>query len=109
MADRVGRGEIWLLHLPKPDKRRPVLILTRSSLIQLLHTVTVVAITSTLRGSPTEVELGIAEGLKQVSCANLCNLFTVHQRDLRTFVGSVDPKKMSEVCRALAIMTGCGS
>ena len=107
MADRLNRGEIWLLHMPQPDKRRPVLVLSRPSLIGLLHTVTVAAITSTLRGSPTEVEIGVAEGLKQVSCVNLCNLFTVRQHDLRTFVGSAGPQKMADVCKALAIATGC--
>ena len=71
MADRLNRGEIWLLDLPRPDKKRPVLILSRPSLIRLLHTVTVAAVTSTLRGAPTEVELGVAEGLKGASCVNL--------------------------------------
>ena len=42
MARELNRGEIWLLDLPRPDKRRPVLILTRRRLIGLLHTVTVV-------------------------------------------------------------------
>lgn len=107
MAERIGRGEIWLLRLPQPDKRRPVLVLSRPSLLRLLHTVTVAAITSTLRGSPTEVELGTAEGLKQTSCVNLCNVFTVQQDELKTFVGSVGPDKMSQVCRALAIACGC--
>jgi mRNA interferase MazF len=107
MAERLNRGEIWLLDLTRPDKRRPVLILSRPSLIPLLHTVTVAAITSTLRGSPAEVELGIAEGLKQTSCVNLCNLFTVHQKDLRNFVGTVSREKMLEVCRALAIACAC--
>ncbi len=107
MAERLNRGEIWLLELPRPDKRRPVLVLSRPSLIPLLHTVTVAAVTSTLRGSPTEVEFGVAEGLKQVSCVNLCNLFTVHQRELRSFVGTVSREKMLEVCRALAIALAC--
>jgi len=107
MAGRLNRGEIWLLHLARPDKRRPVLILSRPSLIPLLHTVTVAAITSTLRGSPTEVELGTPEGLKQLSCVNLCNLFTVHQRELRSFVGTVSGEKMLEICRALAISLAC--
>jgi mRNA interferase MazF len=107
MADRLDRGEIWLLQLPRPDKRRPVLVLSRSSLLPLLHTVSVAAITSSLRGSPTEVELGSEEGLKQVSCVNLCNLFTVRQDQLRTFVGSLSAAKMREVCRALAVATGC--
>ena len=108
MAEEVSRGQIWLLQLPHPDKRRPVLVLTRQALIPLLNTATVAAITSTLRGSPTEVELDLAEGLKQRSCVNLCNLFTVRRNDLKVFVGTVAPAKMREVCRALAIATGCG-
>jgi mRNA interferase MazF len=107
VAERVTRGEIWLLELPRPDKRRPVLVLTHPSLIPLLHTATVAAITSTLRGSPTEVELGIGEGLKHPSCVNLCNLFTARQQSLKVFVGTVGAEKMLEVCRALAIATGC--
>ena len=107
MVERVNRGEIWLLDLPRPDKRRPVVVLTRPSLIRLLQTVTVATVTSTLRGSPTEVEIGPAEGLKQTSCVNLCNLFTVRQKDLKMFVGTVGPAKMAEVCRALAVANGC--
>ena len=84
-----------------------MLVLSRVSLIQLLHTVTVAAITSTLRGSPTEVQLGIENGLKQPSCVNLCNVFTVRQSELRTFVGSVDSRVMNDVCRALAVACGC--
>ncbi|HVT15712.1 MAG TPA: type II toxin-antitoxin system PemK/MazF family toxin [Thermoanaerobaculia bacterium] len=107
MAEQVSRGEIWLLELQRPDKRRPVLVLSHPALIPLLHTATVAAITSTLRGSPTEVEVGVAEGLKHLSCVNLCNLFTARQRDLKVFVGAVGPEKMLEVCRALAVATGC--
>jgi mRNA-degrading endonuclease toxin of MazEF toxin-antitoxin module len=107
MAERVSRGDIWLLDLQRPDKRRPVLVLSHPALIRLLHTATVAAITSTPRGSPTEVEVGIAEGLKHHSCINLCNVFTARQQDLKVFVGTVGPAKLLEVCRALAIATGC--
>ena len=107
MARTLNRGEIWLLALPRPDKRRPVLVLSRPSLIGALHTVTVAAVTSTLRGSPTEVAVGPDEGLRSVSCVNLCNLFTVPQRDLRRFVGAMSVDKMRSVCRALAIACGC--
>ncbi len=96
-----------MLDLPRPDKKRPVLILSRPALIPLLHTVTVAALTSTLRGSPTEVELGVSEGLKQVWCVNLCNLFTVRKTQLRRFVGTVGPTKMQAVCRALGVACGC--
>jgi mRNA interferase MazF len=107
MAETLSRGDIWLLAPGRPRRRRPVLVLSRPSLIELLHTVTVAAITSTLRGSDTEVELGIDHGLKQASCVNLCNVFTVRQSELRTFVGSVDRRTMNAVCDALAIACGC--
>jgi mRNA interferase MazF len=107
VARRLNRAEIWLLERPRPDKRRPVLILSRPSLIAALHTVTVAAVTSTRRGSPTEVELGVEEGLKGPCCVNLCNVFTVAQADLRRFVGTVGPAKMRGVCRALAIAAAC--
>ena len=107
MAERLSRGEIWLRDFPRPDKRRPVLVLSHSSLIPLLHTVTVVAITSTLRGAPTEVEVGPDEGLKVTSCVNLCNVFTVQKANLKSFVGTLSREKMQQVCRALMLATGC--
>lgn len=107
MARRLSRGEIWLLERRRPDKRRPVLVISRPSLIVALHTVTVAAITSTRRGSPTEVELGVDEGLKGECCVNLCNVFTVPQSDLKQFVGSVGPGKMHAVCLALSVAAGC--
>lgn len=107
MASRLNRADIWLLERPRPGKRRPVLILSRPSLIAALHTVTVAAVTSTRRGSPTEVDLGVEEGLKGPCCVNLCNVFTVAQSDLRQFVGTVGPAKMHAVCRALAIAAAC--
>ena len=84
-----------------------MLILSRNALLEHLHTATVVAITSTQRGSPTEVELGIEEGLKQPCCANLANLFTVRQSDLKRYVGALGLEKMRQVCRALIIACGC--
>ena len=107
MAREVARGEIWLLKLPSPDRRRPVLVLSRPSLLRVLHTATVAAITSTLRGAPTEVMVGPEDGLKQVSCVNLTNLFTVRRSELRHYVGSLGAQKMREVCHALNIACGC--
>lgn len=107
MARELSRGQIWQFRFAAPDKRRPVLIVSRNVLLEHLQTATVVAITSTQRGSPTEVELGVGEGLKQASCANLANLFTVRQSDLKRYVGAVGAEKMRQVCRALVIACGC--
>ena len=41
MAGRISRGEIWLYEFKRPDKRRPVVVLTRQEVIGLLKAVMV--------------------------------------------------------------------
>jgi mRNA interferase MazF len=107
MADRINRGEIWLYVFRPPDKRRPVLVLSRSEVIDLLHTVIVAPVSSTVHGVPSEVMVGIDEGLKRDSAINLDHIQTVDKAKLKHFVGTVGPQKMKAVCSALAIATGC--
>ena len=107
MARAVNRGEIWQYRFKAPDKRRPVLILSRQEVIPLLHTVMVAPITSTRRGAPSEVPVGVAEGLKRDSAVNLDHVQTVERARLVSFVGSVNAARMRDVCRALAVATGC--
>ena len=107
MARDIRRGEIWLFAFSGPDKRRPVLVLTRQEVIGLLHTVMVAPITSTLCGAPSEVVVGIAEGLKNESAVNLDHVQTVERARLIAFVGTLHDRKMQSVCRALAVATGC--
>jgi mRNA interferase MazF len=107
MAERVNRGEIWLHSFKSPDKRRPVLILTRPEVIPLVSTVMVAPLTSTIRNAPSEVIVGVDEGLKHESAINLDHVQTVPQEALQHFVGSLSSEQMTRVCRALAIATGC--
>ena len=107
MARRVSRGDIWMYRFKAPDKRRPVVVLTRNDAIGLLHTVMVAPVTSTIRGSPGEVVLGPQHGLKRESAANLDHVQTVEQARLVAYVGSLPPERMREICRALATATGC--
>lgn len=109
MAERVNRGEIWLFTFKPPDKRRPVLVLTRQEVIGLLSTVMVAPITSAIRGAPSEVLIGVDEGLKLPSVINLDHVQTVEQRQLSHYIGSLSREKMTAVCRALAAATGCAS
>jgi mRNA interferase MazF len=106
MARRVSRGDIWGYRFT-PDKWRPVLILTRHEVIELLHTVMVAPITSTVRGAPSEVVIGVEEGLKRESAVNLDHVQTVEQARLIRYIGHLSPDKMWEVCRSLAIAVGC--
>lgn len=107
MAGGVRRGEIWLYSFKAPDKRRPVLVLSRQDVIGLLRTVMVAPITSEVRGAPSEVVVGVEEGLKRRSAINLDHVQTVEQRLLEHRVGSVPPEKMARVCAALGVATGC--
>ena len=107
MARRVARGEIWSYRFKLPDKRRPVLVLTRSEVIPLLHTVMVAPVTSTRRGAPSEVNVGVDEGLKHDAAINLDHVQTVEQQRLVGFVGTLSAEKMQHVCRALGVATGC--
>jgi mRNA interferase MazF len=107
VARAVSRGEIWHYRFKSPDKRRPVLVLTRQEVIPLLHTVMVAPITSIRRGLPSEIPVGLSEGLKHDSAVNLDHVQTVERARLVSFVGSLNRVQMRQVCRALAVATGC--
>lgn len=107
MARELSRGDIWRYRFKSPDKVRPVLVLSRHEVIPLLHTVMVAPITSTLRGAPSEVAVGIEHGLKHTSAVNLDHVQTVERSRLVGYVGRLGAERMRDVCRALAIAVGC--
>jgi mRNA interferase MazF len=104
----VARGEIWQFSFPRPDRKRPVLVLTRQDMIGRLATVTVAPLTSTVRGVPSEVVVGEETGLKRPSAINLHNLATVPLAGLRSYVGTVAPPIMTRVRDALLFALGFG-
>jgi len=107
VARHVRRGEIWLYTFKKPNKQRPVVILTREEVIGLLHTVTVAPITSPIHGAPSEVTVGVEHGFKHDSAVNLDHLTTVDRSQLRTYIGRLAEGELRAVCRAAAIALGC--
>jgi len=107
MARVVSRGEIWRYRFAAPDKKRPVVVLSRQEVIGLLHTVMVAPVTSTIHGAPSEVLVGVREGLKHESAVNLDHVQTVEQSRLERYVGHLGVEQMREVCRALAVAVGC--
>lgn len=106
MARDLRRGEIWLYHFTRPDKKRPVLILTRDSAIPYLSEVTIAPITSVIRGIPTEVSVGPEEGLKGPSVVNFDHLQTVAKERLKNFVGSIPEEKMEGAMGAVLFALG---
>jgi len=107
MAARVSRGEVRLYTFDPSDKRRPVVVLTRQEVIGLLRTVMVAPVTSAIRGAPSEVVIGVDEGLKADSAINLDHVQTVPKSRLGRRVGTLSGETMLRVCRALAIAAGC--
>lgn len=103
----IRRGEIWNYEFKPPDKRRPVLVLSRQKAINMLNYVIAAPITSTIHGSVSEVVVGIEQGLKNTSAINLDNVQTVEKSKLIQFVGTLDAELMKKACRALSIATGC--
>jgi mRNA interferase MazF len=107
MAGRVARGDVRLYQFGAPDKKRPVLVLTRNSAIGYLATVTVAPITSTIRGVPSEVVLCEEDGMKGSCAVNLHSAITVSQDRLGKRVAQLNSSRMSEVCAALRFSVGC--
>ena len=107
MARSLARGEVRLFRFPRPDKERPVVILTRASAIGYLSTVTVAPITSTIRGIPSEVMLGEADGMKGPCAINLHNVVTVSQAHIGRRVAVLSVERSQEICAALGFALGC--
>ncbi len=109
MAAAIARGEVRLYRFPRPDKQRPVLVLTRESAIGYLSAVTVAPVTSAIRGVPSEVRLTEADGMKGECAVNLHNVVTVSKHHLGRRVAGLSPERMKEVCAALGFALGCTS
>jgi mRNA interferase MazF len=107
MAGRVARGEVRLYRFPFPDKKRPVLVLTRENVVRLLSTVTIAPITSTIRGAQSEVVLDERDGMKMRCAVNLHNTGTIPQMRLGRRLAQLSPERMHEVCAALRFSLGC--
>lgn len=100
------RGEVRWYKFRRPDKKRPVVILTRDSALDFLGEVTVAPITSTIREIPTEVVLGPADGMPRDCAVNLDHVQTVSRGQLGALVATLPATKLDEVQRALLFALG---
>jgi len=107
VAGTIARGDVRLYQFAPPDKKRPVIVLTRDSAIAYLSTVTVAPITSTIRGVPSEVVLNEEDGMKAPCAVNLHNAVTISQNRLGRRVAQLSSWRMREVCAALRFSLGC--
>ncbi len=100
-----AQGELWWAEAE--DKRRPVLVCTRSEVIPVLRTVVVAPVTRTVRGIPSERPLGRDEGLGVECAATFDSLQTVPRGALTRRIGALDALRRLEMCAALRAMSDC--
>lgn len=95
------RGEIRWYTFSHPDKRRPVLVLTRDSILDYLEETTVAPITRTVRGIPSEVVLNGEDGMTHACAVNCDHLQTVVKGRLGALITTLSAAKLSAVSRAV--------
>lgn len=100
------RGEVWLAQVGR--KKRPVLVLTRSEVLDVRHLVTVAEITTSIRGLAAEVGIDNDDvELDRPSVVNCDGIHTIPQASLTAHVGALSQETMYGVCSALAYAVGC--
>ncbi len=94
-------GDIRWYKFVRPDKKRPVLILTRDSVLKYLNEVTIAPITSTVRNIPSEVFLTKADGMFRDCAGNCDHLQTVPKVKIGPLITSLLPARMIDVGQAI--------
>jgi mRNA interferase MazF len=105
-TEAAQRGELWIADIPG-DKRRPVVVLTRSTFIPRLSNVTVAPVVTTVRDIPTEIVIGEGHGIDRRSAVSFDNILTISQRHLLRRVGWLDDDELERACQALMFALGC--
>ena len=99
------QGEIWWAEAE--DKRRPVLVVTRSDAVPVLTWVIVAPVTRTIREIPTEVRLGPSHGLPDECVASFDNLQPIRRSFLAQRAGELQIDELDEICRAFQALANC--
>ena len=95
------RGEVRWANLPGPVGRRPVLLLSRNAAYRVRTSVTVAAITRTIRRIPVEVMLEQSDGMPAQCVVNLDDILTIPKALLEERITGLSGEKMALVNRAI--------
>lgn len=102
----VAQGELWLMETPN-QKRRPVLIVSRTEVIPVLNNVVVAPVTSTIRSIATCIPVGSNEGIDHDSVATFDSLSAVPKSVLTRHLGALNAEDRYRICEALAALADC--
>ncbi|MBU0463749.1 MAG: type II toxin-antitoxin system PemK/MazF family toxin [Proteobacteria bacterium] len=100
------KGEIRWYNFKAPDKKRPVLILTRNSILEYLGEVTIAPITSTIRDIASEVFLSKIDGMPRDCTINFDHIQTVSKGKLGSLITTLSPQKKEQVRQAVLFALG---
>ena len=89
--------------LARLDKTRPVVVLTREAARAAMTKVTVAPITSTIKGLNSEVPVGPANGLEQLSVISLDNVVTIPANLLGRTVGFLSSEQEMLLAKAIVL------
>ena len=106
MGGAVKRGEVRWYKFSHPDKKRPIVILTRDSALGFLGEVTIAPITTTVRDIPSEVLLTREDGMSRNSAVNLDHIQTVSKEKIGPLITTLSHKKILEIKSALLFALG---
>jgi mRNA interferase MazF len=95
------RGEIRWYKFKAPDKKRPVLILTRDSILEYLGEFTVAPITTTVRDIPSEVFLSKQDGMIKDCAINFDHIQTVSKGKIGSLITTLSTDKLEQVSEAI--------
>jgi mRNA interferase MazF len=98
------QGEIWWAEAE--DKRRPVLVVTRSEAVSVLTSIVVAPLTRTVRDIPTEIQIGEQEGMSVDCAASFDNLQRIDRSALASRAGDLGTRR-EDICRALRALADC--
>jgi mRNA interferase MazF len=100
------RGEVWWAAMPKPAGRRPVVLVSRDSAYAVRASVTIVEVSTTVRGIPSEVPLSRSDGLPRKCVANTDNLVTIPKQWLESRIAPLRRGKLEALDAALRFSLG---
>jgi mRNA interferase MazF len=95
------RGDIRWYKFKAPDKKRPILILSRDSILEYLGEVTVAPITTTVRDIPSEVFLSRDNGMPRDCAINFDHIQTVSRKKIGSLITTLSPEKLEQVRQAI--------
>ena len=100
------RGDVCYYTFKAPDKRRPVLILTRTNAVSFLNEISVAPITTTIRNNDSSVWLDESDGLREPCAVNLDYIQTVPKEKLGKPVAHISEARIGEVLEAIKFAFG---